>query len=47
MLAVSLAAAKAAAKEAGLPLIPLYRRNQCRDPAHAHDEYHERGGTCR
>ena len=47
MLAVSMAVAKAAAEEAALAFVSLYRRNQCKDIAHPDDEYFEWRRTCR
>ena len=39
ILGASLAVAKAAAAELGIPLVPLYRRRQCQAAAGAYDEY--------
>ena len=47
MLAVSMAVAKAAAEEAVLAAISLYRRHQCKNTAHSDDEYSEWRCACR
>jgi enolase len=47
LLAVSMAVAKAAAEEAALPLIPLYRWHQRQNIANPHDEYFEWRSPCR
>ncbi len=46
MLAVSMAVAKAAADECGLPLVPLLRRRRCDADAGADNEHHQRRRAC-
>ena len=46
MLAVSMAVAKAAAEEAALAIVSLYRWHQCKNIADTDDEYFEWRCTC-